>query len=114
MDIEQLREYCLSLPAVTEDVKWEALLCFMIGGKMFCTASLDEGNLISFKVPDEDFERLTDSEAFMPAPYFHRAQWVRVVQPQYLGRKDWERYITQSYELVRAKLTKKQRTELGL
>ena len=32
MAIDQLRKYCLSLPAVTEDVKWENNLVFSVGG----------------------------------------------------------------------------------
>jgi predicted DNA-binding protein (MmcQ/YjbR family) len=41
MNIEALRKFCLSLPAVTEDVKWGADLCFSVGGKMFCVTSME-------------------------------------------------------------------------
>ena len=49
----------------------------------------------------------------MPAPYMARAKWVLVTQSK-LSKKEYERYIEQSYELVKAKLTRKIRTELGL
>jgi len=114
MEIETLRRYCLSLPAVPEDVKWGNDLVFSIGGKMFCVASLDPPFKCSFKVKDEEFEELSVKEGFMPAPYMARAKWVLVTQPSRLPKKEWESYIKHSYEMIKAKLTKKLRVELGL
>jgi predicted DNA-binding protein (MmcQ/YjbR family) len=114
MDIEQLRDICLSFPAVTEDVKWDNDLCFCIGTKMFCIASLDPPFKVSFKVEDEEFEELSNTEGFMPAPYMARAKWVLVTDPGKLNNKEWEKYVKQSYELVKAKIPKKSLKELGL
>jgi len=33
--LDSIREYCLSLPAVTENVQWEDVLLFRVGGKIF-------------------------------------------------------------------------------
>jgi len=114
MDIEQLRKFCLSLPATTEDIKWGHDLVFSIGGKMFCVTSLEPPHSISFKVPDEDFEALSQQPLFSPAPYMARSKWVLHNEPARLGRKALEGYIRESYELVKSKLTKKLRGELGV
>lgn len=114
MDIEHLRRICLSLPAVTEDVKWEHDLCFSVGGKMFCVGSLEPPLRFSFKVKDEEFEELSQQEGFLPAPYMARAKWVLVTAPDRLKTKELEQYIHQSYALVKDKLTKKLRQELGI
>ena len=114
MEIETLQKICLALPAVTEDVKWEHDLVFSIGGKMFCVASLEPPFRCSFKVKDEEFEELSVQEGFMPAPYMARAKWVSVTNPSRLNKKEWEAFIKQSYELVKAKLTKKQKADLGI
>ena len=114
MDIDQLRSFCLKLPATTEDVKWDNDLVFSVGGKMYTVASLDAPFKCCFKVPDEDYEELSSREGFIPAPYMARAKWVQVTKPSVIGKKDWESYIRESYELVKAKLTKKQKQELGL
>jgi predicted DNA-binding protein (MmcQ/YjbR family) len=114
MDVDFLRKICASLPAVTEDVKWGNDLCFSVGGKMFCVASLDPPFRCSFKLPDEEFEELSNRDGFMPAPYMARAKWVLVSNPSKLNKKEWGHYIGQSYELVKAKLTKKMRQDLGL
>lgn len=114
MDIESLQKICLSLPAATEDIKWGNDLVFSVGGKMFCVASLEPPFKCSFKVKDDEFEELSGSQGFMPAPYMARAKWVLVTDPSRLNKKEWEAYIERSYELVRLKLTKKDRAALGL
>lgn len=114
MEIEDLRKFCLSLPAATEDIKWGNDLVFSVGGKMFCVSSLDQPYKFSFKVRDEEFEELSATDGFMPAPYMARAKWVLVSNPSKLNKKERERYIKESYEMVKAKLTKKQKQELNL
>jgi len=114
MDIEALRKICLALPAVTEDIKWGNDLVFAVGGKMFCVASLEPPFTCSFKVKDEEFEELCHCEGFMPAPYMARAKWVLVTDASKLNKKEWEGYVKQSYEMVKMKLTKKVRGELGI
>lgn len=113
MDIDELRSYCLSLPAVTEDIKWGNDLVFSVGGKMFCVTGLEMPLQFSFKVKDDEFEEISNSEGFMPAPYMARAKWVLVTQLK-LSKKEYEHYIQQSYELVKTKLTKKVKVELGI
>lgn len=114
MDIDFLRKFCLSLPAATEDIKWDNDLVFSVGGKMFCVAGLDAPFKCSFKVSDDAFEELSNTDGFMPAPYMARAKWVLVTKPSKLNKKEWEQYIRQSYEMVKWKLTKKQREQLGI
>ena len=113
-DIDQLRKYCLSLPAVTEDVKWENDLVFSVGNKMFCAAGLRQPLQFSFKVADEDFEEMVLTEGFKPAPYLARAKWVLATSPSRLHAEEWKKYIKQSYELVKNKLPQKTRLELNI
>jgi predicted DNA-binding protein (MmcQ/YjbR family) len=114
MDIEWLRKLCLSLPGTSEDIKWGNDLCFLVAGKMFCVAGLDNPQKVAFKVPDDVFEELSTSEGFIPAPYMARAKWVLVEDFSRLTKKEWKDYVLQSYELVKQKLPKKVIKELGL
>ena len=106
-EIDQLREFCLSLTSVTEDVKWENDLVFSIGGKMFCVAGLDRPLRFSFKVPDDEFDEISNKTGFKPAPYLARAKWVLLTEPSRLQNKEWKQYVKNSYELVKKKLPKK-------
>jgi len=115
MKIEELRSIALKLPAVTEDIKWENHLCFNIGGKMFLVTSPDEVPCsASFKIPEEDFDELTNREGFGPQAYMARYHWVHVDDLNRLPAKEWKHYIQQSYQLVASKLSKKLQKELGL
>lgn len=113
MDIELLRSICLSFPSATEDIKWESNLCFCIGGKIFCIANLDPPHTFSFKVTNEQFEELSETEGFSPAPYLARAKWVLVADYLVLSKNDLIYYLRQSYDLISSKIPKKQRKVLG-
>ena len=97
MDHESLRKFCLSLPSVTEDIKWGADLCFCIGEKMFCVTGLQQPFQASFKVKDDEFDELTTRNGIVPAPYVARYKWILITDPSVLKKKDWEHYIKQSY-----------------
>lgn len=112
MDLETLRAYCLSLPGVTEDVKWGADLCFLVGTKMFCVTGFDE-LAVSLKVKDEEFEELCSRPGISPAPYLARAKWVLVSGGDTLSDTEWKNYIRGSYELIKAKLPAGVRKGLG-
>ena len=78
MNIEQLRDICLKFPGVTEDIKWEDNLCFLVADKIFLMAGLDVSPTpASFKVPPEDFNEVALKDGFQQAPYLARGQWVR-------------------------------------
>ena len=113
MDIEEIQDFCHSLPGVTEDIKWESNLCFSVAGKMFLLISLDEiPQTASFKVPGEDFEEITCRDGFRTAPYFGRNNWVRLDDIGHPDRKQWESFLRTSYELVKAKLPLRVKREL--
>jgi predicted DNA-binding protein (MmcQ/YjbR family) len=112
MNIEELREFCLSLPAVTEDIKWEDHLVFSVAGKIFCLTGLDPPFQVALKVPEDLFDELTQSTEIIQASHFARRQWMTVIQESRFSRMEWEKYIRQSYELVRSKLPKKVRESI--
>jgi predicted DNA-binding protein (MmcQ/YjbR family) len=113
MNIEELRSFCLDLPAVTEDIKWGNNLVFSVAGKMFCLADLDSPLRVSFKVTEEEFAELTALNDIIQAPYFARMKWVSVINEERLTKQEWEHYVRQSYELVKLKLPKKIRENIG-
>jgi predicted DNA-binding protein (MmcQ/YjbR family) len=112
MNIETIRNICNKLPHVTEDIKWGNDLCFLIGGKMFCVVGLNEELKVSLKVTDEEFSELTSVAGIIPAPYVAKHKWILVEKPSVFNQKKWQHYITQSYNLVKAKLPKKLQAQL--
>src|SRR5258705_11383744 len=114
MDIDIIRFVCLSFPAFTEEVKWGNDLCFCVGEKIFCIANLKPPHTFSFKATDSEFDELSETEGFKPAPYLARAKWVLVTDSSKLSKKDLKNYLQQSYDLIKAKIPKKQRKDLGI
>ena len=113
MDIEEIQSLCKALPAVTEDVKWGHDLVFSIGEKMFCVVGLSETpTSATFKVKDVEFDEMSTRPGFKPAPYVARYKWVMIEDIRTMSKTDWEHYVKQSYELVKAKLPAKLRNQL--
>lgn len=109
MNHETVREYCLSLPHTTEDIKWEKDLCFCIGGKMFAVLPLDGAgpHQLSFKVTPLAFADLTEQAGIVPAPYVARYHWVALERLDSVPPAELKRRLKDSYEMVKAKLPKK-------
>jgi predicted DNA-binding protein (MmcQ/YjbR family) len=61
----------------------------------------------SFKVDAERFLEMTDQDGIIPAPYMAKNSWICIVRDKALSTKEAAPLIRRSYELVRAKLTKK-------
>ena len=114
MFLDELRTICHTLPGTTEDIKWESDLCFNIGGKMYCVASLEIPTTISLKVKDEEFEEISSRPDFQPAPYLARYHWVMLKSPEKLSRKELEKLIRDSYQMIKSKLPGKILSQLGL
>src|SRR5690348_15027659 len=114
MDVDFVRNVCGKLPHVTEHVQWGSDLVFKIAGKMFAVAPLEPAKVcLSFKCSPEDFADLTERPGIIPAPYLARAQWVALESEDALSASDIKRYLKQSYELVLAKLPKKEQAALA-
>lgn len=114
MKLEQLRRFCLDLPGVSEDIKWEHDLCFLVGEKMFCVTSFDTDASVSLKVDPEDFEKLCEQDGIIPAPYLARAKWICITKKNAVSPAQWKQLIKRSHELIASGLTKKKRQELGI
>ena len=114
MDIESVREYCLSFPHVTETVQWGNDLVFKIAGKMFAVTDLSGSSnyCLSFKCTEEKFAELIERDAIAPAPYVARYHWVALETFGALRDKELKALLSSSYDLVFEKLPKKAKAEL--
>jgi len=115
MNIDWLRVHCLSLPHATETVQWGDDLVFKVGGKMFAVVPLEPSaaNHLACKCTQEKFAELTEIPGIIPAPYMGRAMWVAFEDLNALRADEIRTLIRESYDLVFAKLTKKQQQELS-
>ena len=116
MDIEQVREFTLSLPGVTEDQAFgEDILNFRIEGKIFVCLWLgggkydmpDGASRIALKLsPDRNVELREKFATVTPAWHWNKTHWSDVYYEQ-LDDAQVEGWIRESYNLVKSKLPKR-------
>ena len=112
MNLEFLRQYCLSLPNATEDIKYGSDLCYSVGGKIFLGTRIDGPFRTGIKCSNDDFVALTEREGIEPMPRLSVTGWVRIGKASALTKNEWERLIKQSYHLVIETLKKKTKNEI--
>lgn len=108
MRLPALRQFALSLPHTTVVNQWGGLV-FKVAEKVFFMISLDAETIegVIFKCAPDEFDELTDVDGIAQAPYFAKRHWVRMADLDALPRKELERRIRRSYDLVVANLPKK-------
>jgi predicted DNA-binding protein (MmcQ/YjbR family) len=113
MDIEWVREYCLSLPHTTERLQWEDNLVLKVGGRMYAILALEPGEYwLSFKCSDEAFSEILEVPGVVPAPYLARAKWVSLETENALRQEEIKQWLREAYELIFARLPKRTQSAL--
>jgi predicted DNA-binding protein (MmcQ/YjbR family) len=114
MDIDWIRNFCLSFPQSTEQIQWGDDLVFKVAGKIHAIAVLNPAKIwLCFKVSPENFAELTERPGIIPAPYLARAKWVALETKDALSPDELAHFLRESYDLVVAKLPKKTREALA-
>ena len=108
-DVDWIREFCLSLPDVTEDMPWGDDLCFKVRGKIFTGAVLSDGRFprITLKCSPETIHELLEIEGIVRAPYVGRYDWIQLANSNVLPADELEALLRRSYDLVAARAPKK-------
>ena len=115
MNIEEIREYCLAKPGVTEGFPFnDTALVFKVG-KMFALLDLsEESRGLSLKCdPDRAIELRELHPEVTGAWHFNKTHWNGVALDGNISDKDLKDWIDHSYDIVRKSLSKKQKEELG-
>ncbi|MBD2704746.1 MmcQ/YjbR family DNA-binding protein [Spirosoma sp. BT702] len=109
MNVETLREYCLSKPNATESFPFGGdALVFKVGGKMFALLSTESRpTTINLKCDPELAVQLRDEHsAVAPGYHMNKKHWNTVTIDGRVRSSDVQEWINLSYELVRKSLPK--------
>ena len=89
---------------------WADDLCFKVRGKIFVGMVLADGRFprVTLKCSPERFRELLEIDGIAVAPYVGRYNWVQLANSNVLPARELEAAIRESYELVAAKVPKKE------
>ena len=116
MNIEELRDYCLSLHGTEETLPFGPdTLVYKIGGKMYAAMGLEwEEAAINLKCDPAYAEELRDAHSdIIPGYHMNKKHWNTVYTERGLEADLIAQLIDHSYALVVSKLPRKIRDELN-
>lgn len=117
MNVEDLREYCLSLPHVEESFPFDdETLVMKIGGKMFAYIPLEKTDAcINLKCnPELAIELREKYNSVQPGFHMNKTHWNTVYVSTEITENQIKEWIKHSYELVKAKLPRKIKMDLEI
>lgn len=114
MNIEELREYCMSMEGVTEKTpfgkfarRFDSILVFYILDHMFCMTDIDDFNAVTVKADPEVIDDLKMPRTSVSS---HRnmseRHWIQLHLNGDISDREIYDLISQSYAIVKAKYTK--------
>jgi predicted DNA-binding protein (MmcQ/YjbR family) len=107
MNIEELRDYVLQKPSVTEGFPFgDSVIVFKINNKVFLLVPLDTEQL-QFNVkcdPDYAIElREEYPESVLPGYHMNKKHWNTIIADGRLSKKLLLQFVDDSYKLVKGK-----------
>jgi len=117
MNINEVKQFCRTLPAVVEIEKTHPknYLSYTVHGKKlaYFKTSEPEKWRFSFQVSSERFLELTDQPGIKPARYMARFHWVTLVDVEEMQEDYLKELILWSYQKALSSLPKKIQTEVN-
>lgn len=116
MNIEDTREYCLSIKGAEECFPFdETTIVFKVMGKMFAYMGLErrnEGFMLTLKCdPEKAIELREKYECVIPGYHSNKKYWNSIFIEKEMPDEEFKYWINHSVEEVIKKLPKKQQAE---
>lgn len=115
MNIEELREYCISKKGVTESLPFgPETLVFKVMDKAFLLTDM-EGSPLQFNVkcdPEKAIELREKYPCVIPGYHMNKKHWNTIIVDGSVSIKLLHEWIRDSYNLVISGLTRKAKQEL--
>ncbi len=108
MNIEEFREYCLSLPDAYEKMPFagffrnaDSLLVFYVGKKMFCFFDIDKLDKCTLKCNPDEIEPLKADYQAVEEPFnLSKKHWIGIRFNEDMPDDEIRKFVQKSYDLV--------------
>ena len=114
MNIEEFRNYCLSMDRVTEKIpfgkfarRYDSLQVFYVLDHMFCMVNMDDFTSVSFQSTDEEIAKITERYSEVTT-LVNKAMkfWLRVNLNEDMPDSEIYSYVRRAYEIIKEKYSK--------
>ena len=117
MNIEDFREYCLSMEGVTEKTpfgkfarRFDSILVFYILEHMFCFVDMDDFTSVTVKSTPEEIEEIRMRHASAGSPQNPALrQWIQLDFNGDIPEREIYSLVKRAYDIVKDKYTRKHR-----
>ncbi|MDE7111786.1 MAG: MmcQ/YjbR family DNA-binding protein [Muribaculaceae bacterium] len=114
MNIEDFRNYCLSMDGVTEKTpfgkfarRYDTILVFYVLDHMFCLVDMDDFSSVSIKSTPEEVEMLRMAYSSVSNPLNQNLRyWVRLELDGDIADRDIYALVKRAYDIVKTKYTR--------
>ncbi len=115
MDIEYLRDYCLSLEDTSEKMpfgsfakKFDSILVFYVLDHMFCLIDMDDFRSVTVRLAPEEIEQLMSERTSVSRPVNKSMKnWIQVDFNGDISDSEIMAMVKRSYDIIRNQYTKK-------
>lgn len=114
MNIEDFREFCLSLPDSCEKMPFQAfraaqsILAFYVRGKIFCFFDIDKFDACTLKCNPDLIDELKARYNAVDAPYnMSPRYWISIRFNDDMSDMEIKRNVLKSYKLIERQTSKK-------
>ena len=113
MNLDSLRECCLSFPGASEGLQWGECLLFRVANKIFVNVTLaDTPPRVWVKCTPGRCAELLEIEGIRRAPYIGKHDWVELERMDLLRDDEMREVIAESYKNIRSKLPRSVQAKL--
>ncbi len=114
MNIEEFRDFCLSLPNTAEETPFGPdTLVFKIGGKIFALTNLQTFSSVNLKCDPDQAADLRERYGYvLPGWHMNKKHWNTILIGTGVTNAQLHQWITDSYQLIVAALPKSSRAML--
>ncbi|MDE6492642.1 MAG: MmcQ/YjbR family DNA-binding protein [Lactobacillus sp.] len=118
MNIEDFRDYCLSMEGVTEKTpfgkfarRYDSILVFYILGHMFCFADMDNFTSVTVKSAPDEIEEIRMNHLSVSGPLNQSLRhWVQLNLNGDISDSEIYALVKRAYDIIKAKYTPKRKT----
>lgn len=115
MNIEDFRDYCLSMDGVIEKTpfgkfarRYDSILVFYVLGHMFCFADMDNFTSVTAKSTPDEVEEIRMTHASVSDPLNQSLRhWIQLDLNGDISDREIYALIKRAYDIVKAKYTAK-------